>query len=311
MPDPVQHTVFGKEVRERLSPEARNALVPEPYSFALYGPDPWFGYKPWIRREGRGRAMHTIKTGTFLTALAEQAKTGKSRAEMYSYLAGFLCHYALDTAAHPYIIRRTETDYPVPRAHMGFEHELDERQMARDGHAGEAHPLTDHYYLDVRLPAVMEEDLNRVYETVYGWKDCFRELNRSARIFRLFFRKMENPRGLPGCLARHQTKGGLRSLTYTNSYFRDADVENEGHEEWAHSHDGTILSRESFAELKEKGAKRAVRMIEAAYRYIYKGDISKAELAEIIGNDSYLSGLPLEDPRNMTVKSMLPPEYQT
>ena len=46
---------------------------------------------------------------------------------------------------------------------------------------------------------------------------------------------MENPRGLPGCLARHQTKGGLRSLTYTNSYFRDVDVENDGHEEWAHS----------------------------------------------------------------------------
>ena len=312
MPDPVVHTVFGKEVKERLSPEAREALVPAPYSFALYGPDPWFGYKPWTqRKKGRGRVMHTVKTGEFLTALAEQAKTGKSRAEMYSYLAGFLCHYALDAAAHPYIIRKTVTDYPYPRAHMGFEHTLDNRQMERDGHAGETHPLTDHYYLDFQLPAAMEEDLNRVYKRVYGWDDCYRLLNRSSRIFRAFFRVMENPRNLPGIAAKHQTKGGLRSMTYSNSYFRDADVENVGHAEWAHSHDDTILSRESFAELKEKGARRAVRMIEAAYRYIYTGDITKEELAETIGNDSYLSGLTLDDPRNTAVESMMPAEFQT
>lgn len=311
MPDPVLHTVFGKEVRERLSPEARNALVSEPYSFALYGPDPWFGYKPWIRREGRGRVMHTVKTGEFLTALAEQAKAGKSRAEMYSYLAGFLCHYALDTAAHPYIIRRTETDPPVPRAHMGFEHTLDQNQIARDGFAGEAHPVTDHYFLAFRLPPVMEEDLNRVYEKVYGWKDCWRLLNRSCRVFRTFFRALENPRGLPAAAARHRKGGGLRSLTYSNSYFQDADVENEAHEEWAHSHDDTVLSRESMAELKEKGICRAVRMIEAAYRYIFTGTCSEKELAEIIGSDSYLSGLPEDDPRNMKVESMLPSEFQT
>ena len=103
MPDPVLHSVFGNTVKGRLSPEARNALVPEPYSFAQFGPDPWFGYKPWVR-VGRGRIMHTARTGEFLMALADQAKNGKSRAEMFSYLAGFLCHYALDGKADVIIL---------------------------------------------------------------------------------------------------------------------------------------------------------------------------------------------------------------
>lgn len=306
MPDPVLHSVFGNTVKGRLSPEARNALVPEPYSFAQFGPDPWFGYKPWVR-VGRGRIMHTARTGEFLMALADQAKNGKSRAEMFSYLAGFLCHYALDSAAHPYIIRRTDVDYPVPNGHMAFEHMLDVKQMARDGHMGEKHPVTDHYFLDISLPAVMEEDLNWVFETIYGWKNCRKVIVRSNRIFRVFYRVMENPHGLAAFLARHVKGGGLRSWTYSNPYYTDLDVENEAHEEWVHAYDQSIISRESIADMQERGAERAARLIEASYRYIYSGDLGREELAEAIGNDSYLSGLPLDDPRNFNVGPVLEP----
>ena len=107
MPDIVQHHAFGTEVREALAPEIRNDLAEQPYIFALYGPDPWFMYRPVKPRQGRGRRMHTTRTGEFLRALAFQAKTGTAPRETFSYLAGFLCHYALDSHTHPYIIWRT------------------------------------------------------------------------------------------------------------------------------------------------------------------------------------------------------------
>ena len=107
MPDIAQHHVFGKDVRASLPAEVRSFLLDTPYVFALFGPDPWFVYRIWKRRSGRGRRMHTTKTGDFLAALALRARDGSARQEMFSYLAGFLCHYALDSAAHPYIVWRT------------------------------------------------------------------------------------------------------------------------------------------------------------------------------------------------------------
>ena len=104
MPDVAVHAAFGREVLASLPEEVREYLIPEPYTFALFGPDVWFMYKPWHRREGRGRRMHTGKPGLFLTTLLCRAESSASPVEMFSYLSGFLCHYALDSIAHPYII---------------------------------------------------------------------------------------------------------------------------------------------------------------------------------------------------------------
>ena len=64
-------------------------------------------------------------------------------------------------------------------------------------------------------------------------------------------------------------------------------------------------------ELREKARRFAVAMITAAYRYLRYGEGDEESLAAIIGNRSYLSGLPADDPRNLTVPSMLPPGAET
>ena len=308
MPDVVIHTVFGRDVLARLRPEAREAIVPDPFQFALYGPDPWFAHKPWVHREGRSRRMHTTFTGEFLTALARRAASSASaRREMYSYLAGFLCHYALDSAAHPYIIRRTTAEFPFHRSHMSFEHRLDVLEMERAGVAGEKHPVTDHYFRPVRLPACMEADLDSVYEEIYGWKHCFRSLNRCMPLFRLFFRVMESPSGPAARIARRQRSGGLKPMTYIDSPFQEVDVENNAQAEWVHSHLDDRRSRESFGALRRKAEDRAVALIEAAYGFIFRGEGTPEALEARIGRDSYLSGLPWDAPENLSVASMLPP----
>ena len=67
MPDVAVHLSFGEEVERSLPAEIRKVLESDPYTFALLGPDIWFMHKPWIRRNGRGRRMHTTRTGEFLS----------------------------------------------------------------------------------------------------------------------------------------------------------------------------------------------------------------------------------------------------
>ena len=77
MPDPVVHVSFGREVLASLPEEVRDVIVPEPYTFALFGPDVWFLYKPFGHHESRGRRMHTTKAGLFLTSLLRRTAAAR------------------------------------------------------------------------------------------------------------------------------------------------------------------------------------------------------------------------------------------
>lgn len=307
MPDPTVHVSFGREVLASLPEEVRDFIMPVPYTFALFGPDVWFLYKPFGRHESRGRRMHTTKPGLFLMSLFRRAAVSACPAEMFSYLAGFMCHYALDSTAHPYIIYLTAEKYVFPRSHMSLEHALDAAVMRRDGFWGAKHPVTDNYFPRLRLPDSMQADLDAVYESVYGWTGCWADMNRACMRYRACFRIMEHPRGFAARLTRLTGIPVLRSLMYSESFFHDRDPENEEHRTWRHPFDSTLISEESFPELREKARRFAVQIITASYRLLRYEEGSDESLATLVGDRSYLSGLPSDDPRNLTVPSMLPP----
>ena len=307
MPDVTVHAVFGREVRAGLSSEIAEKIREIPYTFALFGPDIWFMYQPWKRREGRGRRMHTTRTGQFLMSLARRAKTSPHPEELFSYLAGFLCHYALDTGTHPYIIYITEKKTKIPRGHMSFEHSLDRLELERAGVWGQKHPITEFYFPKLRLPEDMREDIDAVFRDVYGWKHCWKALNQALSRYRLCYRHLENPAGLFTHLARITGHPSLKSMAYATSPFESTDVENTARAEWTHSHEPSEKSTADFSELKKAARQNALEMITAAYRYIFLSEIGEEELSRRIGNRSYLSGLPVEDPRNTAVSFLLPP----
>ena len=308
MPDVAMHHAFGQEIRDLLPKEIQKELRETAFVFALYGPDLWFMYRPGKTRQGRGRRMHTTKTGAFLTALAERARNGKAKEEVFSYLAGFLCHYALDSTAHPYIIWQTTETWPTKRAHRDMEHALDAKLLMREGIWQEQHPVTDHHFPLLRLPESMEEDLNRVYLEIYGWEQARALLNRCYGRYRWLYRVMENPRSFPGLLATLIPTHRFRSVSYPKSAFLNLDVENLTNTAWHQAFAPDMTSTESFPELYAKAREEAVRMITDAWSYARKGTVSAEALKVSLGNRSYLSGLDVDDPRNRLVPSLMPPD---
>lgn len=307
MPDVVQHHAFGQDVRAALPREIRDCLCDVPYLFAQYGPDPWFMYQPWKRRQGRGRRMHTTKTGAFLTALARKARNGRTPRETFSYLAGFLCHYALDSGTHPYIIWQSTETWPTPRAHRDLEHALDIALLKREGFWGEQHPVTDHHFPILMLPDSLSADLEAVYGEVYGWKKVVPALNSCYARYRSLYVLMEKPHSFLTGLSRIVPTPRIRSIPYARSLFLARDVENLSHHVWHFPFDREQMSRESFPELREKALEDAVGMIQASYAYACQGILPLDELRARLGNRSYLSALDAEDPRNMAVPSLRPP----
>ncbi len=309
MPDVVIHYAVGQDVLKALVPGIRDRIKAEPFCIALYGPDPWFLYKPWVHGSGRGRTLHTRKTGLFLLSLADRARQERNTPggeQLFSYLAGFVCHYAMDAASHPYIIWKTTAVYQRSQAHRAFEHTLDMCEMKRAGTWKGSHPVTENYVPDVRLPKEMQEGMDAVYRQVFGWENAWKTENRCYALFRKLYRILENPFGKASALARRTGKDLLRGFCYSENYLAEEDAENESHAEWHPAYNPEETLTTDFSEMRRSAVEEAVRIITAARAYVDGETDDREALREVIGNKSYLSGLDAEDPRNWSIPSLSP-----
>lgn len=136
MPSLITHELYGKEVCRSLPPQLTKIIESniEEFSIGTSGPDLFFYYNawPWMNQEnarkvaGIGSAIHNHHIHDFFKSVFEHVKTHQSQ-EKISYVAGLLCHWALDKETHPYIFYQTESTKNNDSSiyHRRFESHLD------------------------------------------------------------------------------------------------------------------------------------------------------------------------------------------
>ena len=251
MPDIVTHTAFGAEILKRMDLKVDRRI----FNFGLSGPDPFlfcrFYLPPFRKRVNRySSVMHRERTGDFL---AEMARRSKGDRRVFSYLAGFLCHYALDSNTHPYINRKAEYS---PIMHMAIEHKLDNL-------------IGGEICIPPFLPDSMEGKVGGAVTKIYGWDDAWEKLKQGQRDMKRFYRIVADKDGRLDWFAR-KTHTKLALVSYKSK-----------------SLDGMDLS--GFFPLYGKALDDAVRYIEAARGYV-NGKISETQLRAVIGSRSYIEG---------------------
>ena len=313
MPDLITHQYFGEQVLSSL-PEAMAAPVRKDIFFhTTPGPDVWFtlgfyGGKNKAKSP-RGNYMHTHESGAFLAELARECRTAEDRDALYSYLTGFLCHYALDSTAHPYIVYRTgeydgsEATLPYRGNHTRLERAIDCWIIRKKyGLVPGRFSITDTFLPLKKLPESIREPLNRAYSTVYGWENVWQDLNSAIADQRFFYRLMRDPLRLVNGLTKLFNNGtshlDYRLLSYQGRDLNPEQVDylNENHTQWQHPFAPAVTSTASFVELLELGRQKARQLIEIIYYYVYRN--AEYDLPSLIGNDSYSTGLDCLDARN-------------
>lgn len=309
MPDPITHYVFGEQVLSDLPSEIGDMIDVSIFERALQGPDPWstLGFwGGWTKRYAvRSGIMHKTHTGAFLRGLLREA-TGESAVPVFSYLAGFLCHYCLDKNAHPYIICKggvydgTPETYSQRGGHVRLERAIDSFFARRVYRCPPwCFPFVDRVFKHRRLPESLRLPLERVFERVYDWEDAFDLLNRAMRCERLFYTLMRDRFGLVQWLLRPLSHGANNYCLY--SYYRRdidptvLDYMNDKNDTWYHPFAPSIAYTDSFFELFERSKKQAAAMIAQAYACAFDGrEVDGA----LFGDDNYSTGLPCDDIRN-------------
>lgn len=107
MPACLTHYQFARLVLAGIKPKEQENLVECAYYWGAQGPDFLFchRYFPWMRGKSLklyGNQVHSAKPSLVLGAMRNFLLRHRDPAYR-SYVLGFLCHYALDSTAHPYV----------------------------------------------------------------------------------------------------------------------------------------------------------------------------------------------------------------
>ena len=140
MPATYAHYKFGEAVKGSF-PEDKKEIRDiidrnvDLFSFGLHGPDIFFYYHPIIPNDVKiiGPLMHEDRGWTFFhesAVLINSESDSTRREKMFAYIAGFICHFILDTKCHGYIADRMEAS---GLSHTEIEGQFDRYLMVKDG----------------------------------------------------------------------------------------------------------------------------------------------------------------------------------
>lgn len=259
------------------------------------GPDPLFAYHAWKRKpepnlEALAKRMHREKAGTFLTTLVQLAMTPAQQ----SYALGFLSHYAADCVLNPYVSAMSlkGAPYGMQRGYQWMQSAIDSQLYYQDYrtrlvplHAGTPVLITDDL---AQVTSLLRDAVLQAYGMdvpPVALADTFHN-NLTVRKFLIsphggkkFLARVMEPvlfgkKGGDKILSRMQPAKPLKKLpaTWTNPY----------------THEETNVTLEELILLAEQvGAGYIVAALE-----FWLGNIDGAQLATVVGDNNYYTGLP-------------------
>lgn len=178
MPTTYTHYRFGSDVLSKLPSPLQQRIAPYRglFDIGLHGPDLLFYYKPLSKNDVNqtGYRMHDEPGRKFfMDAISLFPKAPQPDAG-FAYLCGFLCHFALDSACHPYVEEQVRAS---GISHSEIEAELDRLYMERDGYDPVRHKPADHLtatpfhasVISCFFPTIAEQDILKSLKGIRGY----------------------------------------------------------------------------------------------------------------------------------------------
>lgn len=313
MPAAITHYLFAKKVEDLLKSKCPHLQLNEDaFVWGTQGPDfLFFHYRP-LRKKGTplrkyGIALHYSHICAIVETMMDYLKRQPPEEQpmLLSYIMGFVCHYALDSEAHPFVHYEQDAfkqsrhwkhhdKLPDGMVHAHLESVLDIIMLRREREQlpGEL-PLKTltpkNPQLFDRIAGLYESLLKEMYgceesreilvQSVRNMRTCMKLLNDSTGYKRAFFRLLENV-----------TKSGpvLTSYIRPQTEEDDWDYANVCEAAWVNPDEEAQTERtDSFFELFDHAAEEAARMIAELSR----PDVQSGPLCAILGCRSFETGL--------------------
>lgn len=157
MPAIYAHEKFGAMVLENLPDfeKERIGIYPDEFRMGLQGPDFFFFYWAIFKNKINrwGKYYHRMDCYSFMERAVEVIQTYGKESPQYSYILGFICHFALDTGCHPYVAEAMEK---TGCGHAEIEGDFEHLLLMHDRYVPHKYPLGELVPAEQKITEAMQ-----------------------------------------------------------------------------------------------------------------------------------------------------------
>lgn len=309
MPNVLTHGLMAQRVFETMCEgEVVSAIKahPQVYKFASNGPDFLFYYNawPWMNQEEAkrvseyGEQMHRGGVNQFMdtmVGIALKQTQLSARKIMIAFVAGYICHWALDSVAHPFIFYRSGSMAGnLKYYHFRYESALDVK-MVRDVFKYKLKDFPTRSFLNMtknqeEVVAFLVSEAHKItYQSDITQEDCLLSMKHGKEILVPLF----DPTGLVYPLIRRAEKWMANDVWKFSSHMVSKNI-NSKYDElnlkrdlWKNPAEPSITSNATFLDLFEESIDRGYDTLEHLEKMI-QGEVSS--LASLVQDRNFNSG---------------------
>ena len=309
MPATIAHAFFAKDVYDILPNPIREKLNVKRTKMFAQSVDSLMFYNLFSVLPGKDIRkfqgyFHTHQSQEFFMNLLRFIRDNKiDDKDVYSFLVGFICHYALDSTLHPYVVYKTgifkknkPSTYKYNNVHAFMEAFIDNDMVRRREKTNPYQFDIASFCFDIRpFSNNLNKAINYTFYNTFHLKNMdgiyYKSLKQMKTALTLFRR---DPKGIKKNIYKViDTFTSRRTFRFEAvSYYYPLDDRhnflNSNHSLWRNPTTYDMTSTESFVDLYLKAIKLAKVLICASFDYLNEKDI---DLEKIFTNNSYVTGL--------------------
>ncbi|MDO5785817.1 MAG: zinc dependent phospholipase C family protein [Eubacteriales bacterium] len=286
MPAFVSHHHFADAALSQAQPYIAKAVSAAPMAFrwGAQGPDILFYHQPLVenRVSRTGHRIHVERVSRMFSALAAECAR-LNEPEATAYLLGFCCHYALDSAAHPFVtyISNYRLDPLYPQLSHGALHnlceaELDRALLDKDQPGGSAAFRADlALSMDKKAVSAIGTLLSGAIWEVYGTRIPPKAVKSSMRSMLRILYLLHDKNGLRASAAlwvenRLGSAGAVSSLIRPAQPL-EADCANLSHQPWIDAQTPYMRHYTDYFQIFQQAQYSAANLMDVCYDAIQSG----------------------------------------
>ena len=317
MPATVTHAYFAKDIYDILPIEIKSLLDINKCKMFGQSVDSLMFYNLFSIFPGKNirnlqSYFHQNQSQEFFINLLRYIKDNKiTDIDVYSFLVGFICHYALDSTLHPYIIYRSgilkkhvKSTYKYNNIHAFMETFIDNDMIRRRERLNPYSFNICNFCFDISpFSTNLEKCIDYTFYNTFKFRDMGKIYYKSLKDMKLaikFFRQDRYgiKKNIYKLVDTFTTKGTFRLEAISYHYPLDDkhDFLNSNHRSWRNPQVYEMSSTESFVDLYLKALKLGKVLICASFDYLNNKDI---DLEKIFTNLSYVTGLSCDNKKEL------------
>lgn len=314
MPDIITHMLFGCDMLNKLEKSRwKDAIDSNKNLFLLgcQGPDIFFynDFLPWVKdKRGPkiGDLMHVEKTGDFFVEgikyIKDNWKDKKDIEVLFVYLAGFMCHFALDRNAHPFVFYFTgeyDEDRVETHKYKGYHKKLEQTIDAillkeKKNIDAYKYPIFKKIDVGPLLPKGVIDFYDYIFKELFGFEvngdvanDSYKD---TKKVFRVLFDPIGYKKGFLAFIDLFvKDKVVYKDMVFPKSVDNTLDYMNKNHVKWVHPCNKDEDFNHSFYDLYDRGLEEGTDMVKTFISFL-EDNITEEDIKKAFPNLSYSTG---------------------